>query len=346
MTVLTETSFKILELPTDILTYLARECLTPPTAVALSLTCKALYNLFLPHLHTTGRLPLNNKGAKAELCELLERDVSDEYYFCPICPSLHRYLPSDGPTSSDFALNRKALSCRRCRWTLGDDRFTLGLHHVRLALNRHLYGPSSGIPLENFEVSCLTHTYPSWSERWSAKIVDDDLFLSSTRTLSYGSGYMKLLDGFYASKYKLCEHTLLLDVPAVRPRPPYGMEPCTDVLGHCRQCFTDWAVTIEKPQLTVRGGFKQQLYNFTIVTYHRFPSNRAPAGGADQDSRFDYGTKILPLYRRAGLVRDIWHGCAKRTEKAGRWVRVGVFHAEDGRPNRYGVFDEEDPYMG
>jgi hypothetical protein len=103
------------------------------------------------------------------------------------------------------------------------------------------------------------------------------------------------------------------------------MEPCTDVLGHCRMCFTDWTITAMVRAPEMQGIGEAPRCRLAIVTYHRFPSSRQPSPSPSTDSRFQYETEVIPLYCEAGLVRDIWLGRAKRTARAGRWVQSGVF---------------------
>ena len=322
-----EPPFKLLQLPGDILTYLAWEHLQPPSAVALSLACKASFNLLFPLLKAS-RLPLSDRN-KANLCALLEKDVSTKYYFCSICPSLHPFSPTDGPRASSLDFPAAAFGCqgpRNRRWSLGEDRFTMELRHVRLAINRHLFGPSSGISLDNFDVNYLTETNPRFSESWSAKIIDGDLFLSSTRRTIWSAPYAKLLDGLLAHDYRLCEHTRLDEVSTLRPRGNIGstMEPCTDVIGHCRFCFTDWTITAMCYPPTSQGNEEAaERWRLAVATYHRFPTARPRSPSLSTDSRFQYETEVVPLYRDAGLLRDIWQGRATRTARGGRWVTGG-----------------------
>ncbi|KAK4125832.1 hypothetical protein N657DRAFT_632033 [Parathielavia appendiculata] len=314
-------SFELLQLPSDLLTYIVREHLPPVPAVALSLTCKDAFKLLLPLFETKGWLPFSDSQTKAEFCELLERDVGDKYYFCPICRTLHPFSPTDGPASSDWA-SPNTPDCRRCRWTLGASGFTMGLHHVRLALNRQLFGPASGISLDRFQLEHYMTSqtaFQCFHEKWSAKIIDGDLFLGSVRTTSWDIPYNKFLNNLWNLGYKLCEHTLLYYLPTTRPRGNVGssIEECKDLLGHCRQCFTDWTIT---------AAFIEPRWHLTIHTYHRFPSNRRPqSSGSSAGGRFGYETEVIPLYRDAGLVRDIWLGRATQSARAGRWIKAGVF---------------------
>ncbi len=329
---------QLLLLPSDILSYLAQHHLSPVAAVALSLTCKASYNLLFPHLKATSRFPFNKPRHKTELCVLLERDIGDKYCLCVACGSLHPFSPTDGPTAFDFGLMVDGPACRgpdSRRWTLGIDRYTLGYHHARLAINRHLFGPPNGISLHTFDVNYLTESRPRISESWSAKIIDGDLFVASTRTTLFGLPYRDLLDGLMADDYRLCEHTELHMVPTLHPRGNRGaIEVITDDLGHCRRCFTDWTVTtMAYPPVAQEGkedegeGEEQEptRWRLAVATYHRFCSVRKRPSLTGPDSRFQYDVEVEPMYRDAGLVRDIWLGRAKKTARGGRWVRDGFF---------------------
>lgn len=139
-------------MPADIF-HLILDHLEPAPIITLSLTCKTLFALLFPTAKHALVPPSDLKTAiiarpsspvynpvKAELCELLERELADRYYFCSDCCRLqfHRHAPP-------------ALSSLPSR-TLKRSGLTVGLDHVRLMLNQHSFGPRSGIPLENFEL--------------------------------------------------------------------------------------------------------------------------------------------------------------------------------------------------
>ncbi|KAK3903707.1 hypothetical protein C8A05DRAFT_14320 [Staphylotrichum tortipilum] len=333
--------FQLLLLPSDILSYLAQHHLSPPSAVALSLTCKGSYNLLFPHLKATDRLPFSNPEHRGELCLLLERDIGDKYYFCGACSSLHLFLPTDGPAAFDFGLLSDAPVCRgpdSFRWTLGVDRYTLGVHHVRLAMNHYLFGPPSGLALDNFDVNYLTEGHPRISESWSAKILDGDLFIASTRTTVWGLPHRELLEGLMANEYRICEHIGLHEAPTLLPRGNRGaIEVIADDLGHCRNCFTDWTITTMSYPPVMQDtegdaeGKQQTRWRLALATYHRFPSSRKKLLSTPSDPRFDYDVEVEPMYRDAGLVRDIWLGRAKKSAIGGRWVRGGFFRKRNER---------------
>lgn len=244
--------FKLSELPRDIVVYLCQEHLAPAPAIALSLTCRDLFELLSRNIEYL--LPLD-KPDKAELCELLEKDISHNYYFCAICPSLHPFSVLQGPSCGDTVSALPQHDCRRWRWALKGSYFTLGLHHVRLAVNRHLFGRSSGIPLELFALRNLSWTHPSWLEDWSARIIDGDLFLASTRTFRWYSATDELCTFLHRQVYHLCEHVGLKDVQTLRPRGNIGiaMEYFLDIFGLCRECFMDYTFTAEPATGQVGG---------------------------------------------------------------------------------------------
>lgn len=301
--------FKLLQLPVDVLAYLCRRHLSPTSAVALALTCKALYQL----RSTLAVLPLEDCDVGL-LCQLLERDAAHKYYYCIVCRILHPFWPSEGPTFEHSAPNLPERHCYRYRWSLRGSGFILGLRHLRLAMNRHLFGSCSGISLERFRLTNFSLSRPCWHERWSAKIIDGDLFLSSTRTLRCNLRPHELHRAVAQSSYDLCTHEPLHMYLSPSDR--------RDVLGHCKLCFTDFTVTAERGGPAIQSGTADEYWDWTVVTYHRFPTMRSSASpsSSELDPRFQYDTEIHPMYRPAGLIRDIWLGVASRTARAGKWV--------------------------
>lgn len=122
-------------------------------------------------------------------------------------------------------------------------------------MNRHLFGRSSGIPLELFALRNLSWTHPSWLEDWSARIIDGDLFLASTRTFRWYSATDELCTVLHRQVYHLCEHVGLKDVQTLRPRGNIGiaMEYFLDIFGLCRECFMDYTFTAEPATGQVGG---------------------------------------------------------------------------------------------
>jgi hypothetical protein len=167
-------------LPADIVSYLCQEHLQPASAVALSLACKDLFDLVFPR----ARLGLNN-AEREDLQLLLERDLGHGWWYCHSCSVLHP-ISAWGPTGGGSYRQPERYDRRHDRRSLAGSRFTIGYQTVRLAMNRHFLGPPNDLPLENFEVKGITFSFGSvrWQEKWSAKILQDELFLFSRRTLS------------------------------------------------------------------------------------------------------------------------------------------------------------------
>jgi len=314
-----------LQLPVDIVLYLSQQHLTPSSASALSLTCRALFALVFP----AARSGLaDNKEQTQELQLLLEKDLGHGWWYCHGCSLLHP-ISSRGPGGgADSLLSASSGydSARRHhnkRWFAGSS-FGLDYQSVRLAMNRHFWGPPNGLPLEAFNIE--TKPYSSvpvvlpWKETWSARILQDELFLCATRTLS-GRGWADqqlrtAMDGEWrqicchiaTSRRGLCSIDIL-----PRPSPARGefFVPCRELVDSCRGCLTDYAVTVE-PRLEAahdqNWGEQPTAYWFIAITsYYRLGSGRSHLdpkwdafGGGGWQAKRD-----MVAYPR-GAIRAVW----------------------------------------
>ncbi|KAL2189262.1 hypothetical protein L209DRAFT_271446 [Thermothelomyces heterothallicus CBS 203.75] len=270
----------ILQYPADIIVYLCREHLQPESALALSLTCKSLFDL----LFSKAKTRLNDLDREAFLL-LLEKDVGHNRYYCHTCSVLHRFWSSEH-TSRTFRYELWKKTCRdECAEFCGTN-FAVLYRHVRLVMNRHFLGPPNGLPLDKFEVRDSS-SCGRWRERWSAKILKDELFLSGTRTLSWLHGTDQALrDNLDNCMYSICTHvhtdkSAMLTVSALHTDSPSTglIVPCRDAIGSCNQCLTDYDTTVERRSTEIKYGERKLVTEYwfiTITSYHQLGNGRAP----------------------------------------------------------------------
>ncbi|KAK3310041.1 uncharacterized protein B0T15DRAFT_481537 [Chaetomium strumarium] len=302
-----------LQLPADIVLYLSREHLPPALAVALSLTCKALFNLIFPR----ARFGLDmNAVERQDLQLLLEKDLGHTWWCCHYYSLLHP-ISTRGPTGG----TRHSYSWmvgwypshpyHNRRWLEGSS-FSIDYQSVRLAMNRYFFGPSKGLPLESFSVEASSTTlvpwqgkWLPWEERWSARIVQDELFLSATRTLS-GAGWTddSLRAAIDHEERHICGHirtsgpAFCSPNPSFRPSPTWSdfcyirallrptspsvdiFTPCHDLIQSCRRCLTDFAITVEQRLEDVKEGCVEEqpaaFWFISVTSYQRLGSGRSP----------------------------------------------------------------------
>ncbi len=277
---------RLLQLPADIVSYICREHLQPDSVAALALTCKALYGL----LFERAKLALDDHQ-RQELQLLLEKDMGHSWWYCHTCSVLHA-ISAQGPTgySSHQPLGEPDRRPHDSQFLCGSG-FSIDYQTVRLVMNRHFYGPPMGLALEDLSLKRVSLGRLRWNEAWSAKILRDELFISSTRTLSGMSWNERdlraALDG---ECYELCAHVSTTgpsySVAAALRRPAFTSMtnrqffiPCHDVIASCDRCLTDYAVTVERRLIEHEGGEDPAAHWFiTIISYHSLGSCRSPWG--------------------------------------------------------------------
>ncbi|KAI0903813.1 hypothetical protein F4823DRAFT_617218 [Ustulina deusta] len=266
--------------PVDVLLLISDQLAANPEAiVALSLTCKSLYVMFRKE-----RINLRGVQRKALLL-LLEKDFGDKIYYCPFCSRLHPFSPSWSPTTREYRL-RSARKGRRCRYARcpirgqafylhNHCRYSLGYHHARLVMNRHLFGAPNGLPLDNlqdFFMETRGFNIPPWTQDWTARIIDNELFLSAVHNYVCYEGSPTALRALIDREvHFICPHVVTadpfgsrvdeirelkdpkldpchpppLDSDGQKPRLDSSFIRCRDVLRFCSWCLTDFTITIE-----------------------------------------------------------------------------------------------------
>lgn len=273
-----------LEWPVDLI----RQHLSPVSALSLSLTCKSLSALAsCQGGHTTPSIP-----DREEFLLLLEKDVGRTHSYCHTCSTLHPFSSSEpyALASSTWKLGED--DCRRRALVFfNGSGITLGYHHVRLAMDRHLFGPPNGLPLSKFNLPLPSQAPPCFRERWSARILRDEFFLSVTRTFDRhemtDQQLRHAIDTYY---HGICIH---VDTAKRASHPIRGLHPgsssstgssyltpCREVVESCSQCLTDYETTVERRWVEVKDREKKKVrrafWSITIASYHRLGAGRSP----------------------------------------------------------------------
>jgi hypothetical protein len=100
------------------------------------------------------------------------------------------------------------IDCRRNLFRTYSTPFTIGYHHARLVMNRQFYGARRGLPTSLFDIPYLVGYYeePRWVQRWSASVIDDELFLFATHTLRFCGTEGAFRDLLNWRRYNICAH--------------------------------------------------------------------------------------------------------------------------------------------
>lgn len=303
--------FPILELNPE-LVILICEFLSPVDRCSLSLSCKRFFKIFTAHKQS---LPKPHSEDRFSFFETLERDLGDKYYFCRRCIRLHRFDKSWTPKRANQSQIYGCLLNKYFPFCLFSGPYLLGEHHVRLVMNNHFYGAQAGIPLKSLEgtrwvhtPACKFYTNPNgtWHQQWTARIIQDELFLRAQHTL-LARDARQLEHALNSCCYHICRHTSMhwrSRESVVYPGPAYeyvwhnSRQPplLTDYrrpfmtarnkLGSCVDCLTDWLITIETAdsalplaaaQRTVNtGGREYSGWRVAVTTVHRVGSGRSP----------------------------------------------------------------------
>lgn len=288
----------LLQLPVELLLDISG-LLPSESAFALALTFTSFFGILFPKDRLHG-IQLE------ELLQLLERDLSKQFFFCQPCHTLHRFSPSwrpryqdrfDGPCKPKVELR---------------DTFQLGFHFARLALNKHLL--RGGLDLEQ-----LTFSLPIYSRGWgvssTARVIQDELYLSVTHALSLNGTGPESRQELEASKPGICNHVTTHRprrrlnrsamqrgnlpyrqwlqqrpcyavpqrnrIPELAPRDSpsysYSLAECRDTRGSCPVCLTDYSITTNQ---IGTSNFRnetaaKELWDIVIGAYHQLGPYRS-----------------------------------------------------------------------
>jgi hypothetical protein len=286
---------------------------------SLSLTCRALSFLSRGSEHL-------NKDEKEKLLILLEKDIPTVYY-CHECVKLHKWRNIWGLRLWYFYC--KSLPCQGDLWKHSlyypGPRFEYPL--ARLAMNRHFYGPSHGLPPERLqfhESYTMSKVYRSTSR--SARIVDDNFLLLSVVTRS-ATDPSVLREHMETGGLQVCRHLDAYELPELSWSPHVPalwrdkrasdyFEPCNQSLGSCPFGMTDYSIDITAPR-------KHGKYVVKISVYSQLGHCRSPFDVTWRTLTTNDGTKwrVLSPERGPGTVIARWYkadGVCPKSESS--WV--------------------------
>jgi hypothetical protein len=278
----------LLQLPVELLLEIS-DWLPSASAVALALTCTSLFGPIFPRNRLQG-------PQLEDLLRLLERDLSKQLFFCQPCQTLHRFSQWWKPGYED----KFNAPCKPMVTVY--DTFYVRFHLARLAMNKHLLG--GGLSLEqlagSFNVSARRN---SWEINFTARIIQDELFLSVSHTLSLTGTGADNCRALQSHDHGICHHLTThpprtrlkgnssampyrqwvqgrhfyakpqrLMIPELGPEDSQRLRKYQDVQGSCYICLTDYSITTRRrvfncvDEPTKVGGFDLDPYMHTKYT--------------------------------------------------------------------------------
>ena len=131
-----------IELIQEITTYLS-----PYEAASFSLCSHNIYYT-IGSLHLSAYLSSpKTKLERRQHLEVIERAFPTHWY-CAWCDRFHKLEPGTGPTMLNEEESKRDCT-EHCSYLHYNRQYVLTYHHIRLAMNRHLWGPGHGIPLSD-----------------------------------------------------------------------------------------------------------------------------------------------------------------------------------------------------
>lgn len=215
-------------------------------------------------------------------------------------------------------------------------------------MNRHLWGAPSGLPLSNLQSYILDFrgdaNAPHWTQNWSAKIVEDELFLSAVHKSVFYDDSIAVFREHGNSQY-ICPHIRTIsrdgwyeEIPELKsldPDQPGAPFIPRRILRSCSQCLTDIEITIARVQVcncsgNVYGKVGRVImhcwgecgqrdtphaagWQVTIAAYHQVGSCRSPKDWKWRMLARPSGEYSLPrdmaIYPSGAVVQK-WEGSA------------------------------------
>lgn len=272
----------LLNMPNEIL-LLIGDALDLKCGICFSLTCKKL------HWLVTRPQGADLGESRGNFLRLLEKDEGDRFVYCCFCNGMH-YFPLRQNLICSGA-DSKNLQSGPAYSRSYDITFT----QVRGIMNRHFYGGELGLPLSHADLNAVAGTpetepyhsmRPEWSRDRSARIIDGELYLCVTHTLSqkirndYGNWSDKKMREKVDEGFNVCVHVYacgerrtgrlarrITSLDKALGPTPEPFVPCSGTVGSCDACFTDYDLTIEKSTRSTR-------WVVTVRGYHRVGAGR------------------------------------------------------------------------
>lgn len=268
------------------------DILSPASVAALSLTSKYLRAVLLYNNMIDQSLRVNGEQ-RIEFLGLLERDIGQRFFLCTRCAILRRFQSGCGPMQKHYRF--WTCGCSHMEDTYGCSLpYLLSHHHVRLIINRHLYGPDHGLSLRDLEAGCVTPFFggeEGWRQEWSARIINDELFLRVKHKI-HGHHEQRLRQIIDTGFYLICNHTWLEaghpEWPVALRTPSPGAsdsdslagsvtEPlfteCEESHGSCGICLTDYTVNVRLRTSNHQAGSRD--WEIAVTSYHQLGEGRS-----------------------------------------------------------------------
>lgn len=318
-----------LPLPLEIL-FMIVAYLDTTSIVCLSLTCRKLYSTCFPR-----NLKIRHRR-KERLLLLLEKDTPT-LVFCHHCTKLHRWHARWGKLNSlEFTLRFPCEQQELRRHVLGLSLTCyIPYHQARLVMNRHLYGPSHGMPVRTLDRQFRFKSPPygvTVSENLSARIVDGQLLLLAIQTVFHAKGNANMLRQHVESAGSdVCKHVTMRRAnsdyaPEQVPELTTGRDThrhftlCEWAFRSCPICLTEYEIKISedggKGGLTVKVWAYRQLGKCGSPSDWDWRSMAVLCAKEEPRIMFPEGCEL-------GVVRDRWNKAVGiEGGKPGRWVQV------------------------
>lgn len=307
-----------LDIPGEIIIMITRH-LDSVSRLSLDLTCQNFY-----YLAQAVELSISEKR---ELLLLIEEDAA-HLYFCHFCVKLHRWHAAWYSDSyyrrRDFS--RQAQDCCRMMQMLKTLRsFELPYPLARVVMNRHFYGVAHGVPPQTIAVNYgWRKDDTKFHKKWDARVIDDQLILSSVLTITANGDGMMLRRHVDSCRSQLCPHIDIGDNER-KPRPPelvkngclHYFTPCHQSIKSCILCFTDCCIDITA---------HKNKWIITLTTYHLLGSVRSPFDCKWSSAMTRYANEtgpkvVFPEEHRPGSVRHMWSKADDKVlEPEGEWL--------------------------
>ncbi|PVI04645.1 hypothetical protein DM02DRAFT_611268 [Periconia macrospinosa] len=268
-------SAPLLKLPVELIQHISSYLSDISTLASFSLTSRYLY-------HAIGTLPLSthmdgeslpstgralsstqsrpSRAERRERREILERAFPTRWY-CAWCDKFHVQEATTSPKLFNYETKR---ACASFNSYLHDDKneFVLCYHHVRLAVNRHLWGPEYGIGLDAFAYTSSPTRRTLWARkmdvsailRTRARVVEGRFLLNATYSITIPTPSSAKLPRSLAKSLLAILPQILVGHRDSR-EPHTGLFACLDkallspvpklgIVRLCCVCATDFAVDV------------------------------------------------------------------------------------------------------
>ncbi|KAH7127943.1 hypothetical protein B0J13DRAFT_530626 [Dactylonectria estremocensis] len=298
---------KLEKIPHELVTQIGSQ-LTDASRLSFALTCRPIFDTFF---NEDKQPRLATRKDREEFLQLLEKDVAN-LYFCYDCAVLHPWTYRFGVTYPLFVNRACANSYRHEILLHGYEH--LMFYPARLFINRHLHGPSHGLPLSKLEGRWKSNSPNGVRMQVArrARILDGELFVWVSYTFNDTQGQGgNLRRLFEQTDVSICAHVhttggyrfpqgKCVVEGLKRPSLEVPFIPCENTTESCPKCLTDYSFKVIRQS-------KKLGWTVTIDIFKQLGSCRSP---------FDWKWRCLSergglneprsLHYKAGVVRERW----------------------------------------